>query len=217
MDFVLSRNCGGIAYGRAVAQVSGDGFDGLVHRLGERPIYCGAELRVAEVDLRLPGGDRLPWDVVWLARRASVVLANDDRVLLVWRYRIAADRWGWELPGGLVDDDEDPSVTVARELEELAGYRAGYLAPVVSFQPEPHSVDGEHAIFAGRDPEPIANARPLTGDVRCEWLPTRSVPALIAAGDIWAAGTLIGLLATGASGRPGASCRTTESGRKHGP
>ena len=163
--------------------------------LGERLVYDGPEVRVSEVDLGLPDGDRLPWDLVRLPRSASVVLVDaQDRVLLVWRYRFTLDRWGWELPGGLVEDGEEPSQTVARELEEVAGYRAGELALVVSYQPEPHSVDGEHVIFAGRNPEPIADAELSDEAVRAEWVPAASVGQLIAAGHIWAAGTLIGLL-----------------------
>jgi 8-oxo-dGTP pyrophosphatase MutT (NUDIX family) len=63
---------------------------------------------------------------VRLHRAVAVVLLNgQDRVLLVRRYRFVQDRWGWELPGGLVDEDEEPGEAARRELEELTGYRAG--------------------------------------------------------------------------------------------
>jgi len=45
-------------------------------------------------------------------------------VLLVRRYRFVSGEWGWELPGGLVDDEEDPADAAGRELEDTAGYRA---------------------------------------------------------------------------------------------
>ncbi len=171
---------------------------------GERLVYDGPEVRVCQVDLGLADGDVLPWDVVRLGRSASVVLADDlGQVLLVRRYRAGLGRWGWELPGGLVQDGEPDVETAARELAEQAGYMAGELSLVVSFQPEPCSVQAEHVIFAGQDPEPVTGAGWCGDDLRARWLAAESVPQLIGAGQIWAAATLIGLLgAQLASGRP---------------
>ncbi|WP_419723268.1 NUDIX hydrolase [Streptosporangium roseum] len=49
--------------------------------------------------------------------RAAIAAVADDqnRVLLMWRHRFLADRWGWELPGGLIDVGEDAMATAARE------------------------------------------------------------------------------------------------------
>ncbi|HEY2268556.1 MAG TPA: NUDIX domain-containing protein [Streptosporangiaceae bacterium] len=33
---------------------------------------------------------------------------DQDRTLLVRRHRVVPDRWGWEIPGGLVDEGEQP-------------------------------------------------------------------------------------------------------------
>jgi 8-oxo-dGTP pyrophosphatase MutT (NUDIX family) len=52
-----------------------------------------------------------------------VVLDDNDRVLMMWRHRFIIDRWVWELPGGYVDPNEDPTVTAAREVEEETGWR----------------------------------------------------------------------------------------------
>ena len=69
---------------------------------------------------------------------SSVVLLDDhDRVLMLWRHRFVPDRWGWELPGGLVDGDEEPADAAARELKEETGYRAGNVEHVLTFQPMP--------------------------------------------------------------------------------
>ena len=53
------------------------------------------------------------------APRAAVVLVLDDRdrVLMMYRHRFIIDRWVWELPGGYVDDDEDPAIAASREFD----------------------------------------------------------------------------------------------------
>jgi hypothetical protein len=56
------------------------------------------------------------------------------------------------------------------------------------------TVDCEHVVYVGRDPERAGD--PVDGPevARPEWFPLGSVPGLIEAGQIWNAGTLVGLL-----------------------
>lgn len=162
---------------------------------GGRAIYDNPDVRLAQVDVGLPDGERVWRHVVRLHRAASVlVIDGQDRVLLLWRHRFLRDRWGWELPGGPVDDDEEPQAAAARELEDQAGYRAGQLVHLVSFEPVPDSVDGEHAVFVCRDAEQVGDAVSAEGVARSEWVPLSSVPELITSGDVWVAATLVGLL-----------------------
>ncbi len=151
-------------------------------------------MRLGQVDVEVPGGERYWRPVVRLHRVALVVLMDDhDQVLMVWRHRFVADRWGWELPGGLVDADEQPVDAAARELEEETGYRAEHVEQLVTFQPMPGVVDAEHFVFVGRSPERIGDPTDLSEAARVEWLPLASVPALIDAADIWDAGSLLAL------------------------
>lgn len=147
---------------------------------GERLVYDGPEVRVCQADLQLADGDVLPWDVVRLGRSASVVLADElARVLLVRRYRAGLNRWGWELPGGLVEETRHRWRRRPGRWSSRAGYRADGLSLVASFQPEPCFVQAEHVIFAGQHPRPVTDAG-LCGDgLHAEWLPAESVPGLI--------------------------------------
>lgn len=177
-----------------VTEASGDGSSRW-RTFGERTIYDSPEVWLGQVDVGLPDGERIWRHVVRLQRAAAMVLIDEeDRVLLLWRHRFVQDRWGWELPGGLVDEDEDPREAAARELEEQTGYRAGHLGHLVSFQPVAESADGEHVVFVGRDGERTGDAISSEGIDSSEWVPLEWVPVLIAAGKIWNSATLVGLL-----------------------
>jgi 8-oxo-dGDP phosphatase len=176
--------------------VAGTGDDaGRWWTFGERVVYDDPSVWVGRVDVELPGGERHWHHVVHLHRATSVVLIDDqERVLLLWRYRFVADRSGWEPPGGLVDEDEEPAEAVMRELEEQAGYRTAQLDRLIAFQPVAGMVDAERVVFVGREAERVGE--PISaadGIARREWVPFASVPGLIAAGEIWSAETLVGL------------------------
>jgi 8-oxo-dGDP phosphatase len=160
----------------------------------ERTAYNDASVWLGQVDVEVPGRERHWRPVVRLHRVALVVLVDDhDQVLMLWRHRFIPDRWGWELPGGLVDVDEQPIDAVARELEEETGYRAGHVEQLVTFRPIPGMVDAEHFAFVGRNLEQVGVPTTLSETARAEWVPLASVPALIDAADIWDAGSLLAL------------------------
>jgi 8-oxo-dGDP phosphatase len=123
-----------------------------------------------------------------------VLLDERARVLLLWWYRFVQGRWGWELPGGLVDEGEEPVEAAARELEEQAGYRAAEVRRLVSFEPVAESAAGEHVVFLGRDGELVGDPISSEAIERAEWVSLESVPGMIAGGEVWNSGSVVGLL-----------------------
>jgi len=162
---------------------------------GERVIYDNPWVWLGQVDVELPDGERFWHHVVRLHRAAMMVLLDDQaRVLLLWRHRFVQDRWGWELPGGLIDEGEEPAETAARELEEETGYRAGRVEHLITFQPMVGMVDSEHVVFIGRDAAKIGEPTEGNEIERMEWVPLASIPGLIDAGEIWNSGSLVALM-----------------------
>ncbi|MFD2082555.1 NUDIX hydrolase [Actinopolymorpha cephalotaxi] len=162
---------------------------------GERTIYDNEWVRLDLVDVEPPGVRRFEHHVVRLGRAAvAVVVDDDDRVLMLWRYRFVIGRWGWELPGGLVDEGEDAKDAAAREVEEETGWRPHSLEHAISYQPVVGMVDATHEIFIGRgatfvgDPVDPEEAGLVT------WIPLADVGELMTRGELLGSGTLIGLL-----------------------
>jgi ADP-ribose pyrophosphatase YjhB (NUDIX family) len=171
----------------------GDGA-GRWQTFGEREVYSSPEVQARQIDVELAGGERAWHHVVRLHHVAMMALVDEPgRVLLVRRRRLVPDRWGWEVPGDPVDEGEQPAEVAARELDDSTGYRAGRVAHLITFQPMAGAVDAEHSVFVGQDPEHVGE--PVSHEVgRAEWVPLVSVPPLIAAGEIWNAGSLVAVL-----------------------
>jgi len=52
----------------------------------------------------------------------AVAITEDNKVLMVRQYRHAADIVSLEIPGGVIDGDEQPQAAMLRELLEETGY-----------------------------------------------------------------------------------------------
>ena len=166
----------------------------LTARHGERPLYENPWVRLVKVDITPPDGRRFEHHVVRLQRVAlSVVLDNEDRVLLLWRYRFAVDAWGWELPGGIVDGVEDPQATAERETLEETGWRPFGLSKLLEFQPMPGMVDTPHEIYIGRGATHVGEPTDAEEASVVRWVPLSVVPELIRRGLVAGAGSLVGL------------------------
>ncbi len=188
------RSCLAGASFVAVTGAMGDEA-GQWRTFGEREVYSAPDVQVRQVDVELAGGERVWHHVVRLHRVALMALVDEPgRVLLVRRHRLVPDRWGWEVPGGPVDEGEGPVEAAGRELADSTGYGAGRFTHLITFQPVAGSVDAEHLVFVGQDPVQVGEPT-VTGEVgRAEWVPLGSVPGLIASGEVWNAGSLVALL-----------------------
>lgn len=165
----------------------------VVH--GERPVYESEWITVGLADLSQPSGERLEHHTVTMKPAAMTVVLDDagERVLMAWRHRFVPDVWNWELPGGLLDPDEAPAETAAREVEEETGYRPRQLEHLVTFEPMIGMVRDAHHVYLARGAEKVAEPTEAN-EGTFEWIALADVPELIAKGRIVNSGSLVGLL-----------------------
>lgn len=178
----------------SVTEAAGDA-SGKWRTFGERSIYESPEIWLGQVDVGLPSRERVWQHTVRLHRAVAVLLLDGQgRVLFTRRYRFIQKRWGYELPGGFVDEGEEAQVAAARELEEQTGYRAGELEHLATFQPIPELLDAERVVFLGRDAQRVGEPVSSEDIEGIEWLPLGSVVGLLTARQIWDADSVVGLL-----------------------
>jgi 8-oxo-dGTP pyrophosphatase MutT (NUDIX family) len=164
----------------------------LIH--DERLVDDTAHIRVSLADVELPNHVRFTQYVFRMRRCAMTVVQDDagERLLLMRRHRFIVDRWVWELPGGYVDDGEDPRAAAAREVEEETGWRPHGIEFVMSCQPVIGNADYPQDLYLARGAELVGEPdADETAEVR--WVPVDETPEMIARGDILGAITIIGV------------------------
>jgi 8-oxo-dGDP phosphatase len=180
-------------YGAVVVSSEPESRPWVVH--GRRPLYQSEWISLTLVDVELPSGERFEHHAVSLPPAAMTVVLDDAgaRVLLSWRHRFVPDVWNWELPGGLLDESEEPIDTAAREVLEETGYRVRNIEHLVTFEPMIGMVRNAHHVFLARGAELVADPTELN-EGKFQWFPLSDVPELIRSGKIVNSGSLVGLL-----------------------
>ncbi|UZJ31014.1 GntR family transcriptional regulator [Streptomyces endophytica] len=162
---------------------------------GERDIYDNRWVKLQVWDVEPPGMERFEHHVVKLNHVAvTAVLDDQDRVLMMYRYRFVPQQWGWELPGGIVDAGEDPAETAVREVVEETGWRPKSVEHIVTYQPMVGMVDSPHEIFVGRGADQVGDPTDLEEAGHIAWVPLSDIPNLMARGELMGSGTLVALL-----------------------
>ena len=161
--------------------------------LGERVVDDSRRGRLSVASVRLPDGVEFEQYVLRLPRGVVVAVVSEASVLMVWRHRFVIDRWVWELPGGYVDEAEDPAVTAAREVEEETGWRPGPVERLVSFQPMVSTIDSENVIYMAEGAEYVGDGVDVNEAARVAWVPLADVPDLLASGEIVGSASVVAL------------------------
>lgn len=129
--------------------------------LQSRLNYRGRKFNFEVNSLRLPNGVEGDWECIRHPGGAiAVPVTPDGKLVLVRQYRFAVCGRLLEFPAGTIEPDEEPAVTIARELEEEAGYRAHRWDSLGRFPLAPGYSDEYIYAFLARDLERLETPPP---------------------------------------------------------
>jgi 8-oxo-dGDP phosphatase len=153
---------------------------------GERTVYDSEWMRMALVDVEIPGVARFDHHVVRypLAAAGTVAVDPDRGVLALWRHRFITDTWGWEIPAGRLEAGETPEQAARRETEEETGWRPGPLRRLGSYAPSNGSSDQIFHLFVADGATHVGDPTDVGESERVDWLAPDEVRGLIAKGDV---------------------------------
>ena len=115
-----------------------------------------------------------------------IALTKDKKVVLVKQYRHGIAKMDSEIPGGMIDpEDNNPLEAGLRELEEETGYIAGKARVLGKCSPNP-ALQGNYCHFIlAEDVELKAEVRPDDGEnIEVFTAPLSEIPQLIKEGTI---------------------------------
>lgn len=163
---------------------------------GERAAYESSWVRVQLVDVTAPDESRFAYHVVELAQIAIALIVNgDDQVLLLWKYRFPTEQWGYEMPGGMVDDGEESVASAARETAEESGWRVtGEPEHLLTIEPLPGQVRAQVDAYLWRGAEHVGDPTDPEEVGEIEWVDVGRIPDLVARGQVLGAATATALL-----------------------
>jgi 8-oxo-dGTP pyrophosphatase MutT (NUDIX family) len=155
---------------------------------GERTLYDSDWLRLALVDVEIPGegGRRFEHHVIRMPKPSSGVVVFDPErgVLLLWRHRFITDTWGWEIPAGRAEAAETPRQAAEREVLEETGWRPGAMRELATYHPNNGMSDMTFHLFVADGAEHVGPPTDTSESERIEWIAVPVVRDLVRNGDV---------------------------------
>ena len=94
-----------------------------------------------------------------------IALTPAREVVLIRQFRVGTREVCLEIPGGMVDGDEEPAEAAARELREETGYSAPRWSRLATLAPNPAIQDNHLHVFLAEDATCVAAPRPDGSEV----------------------------------------------------
>ncbi len=127
-------------------------------------------------------------------RGSAVMMPVDAKknILLVRQFRLAAQKFLWELPAGTIDPGEKPLQTAKRELVEETGYRAKKWRKLAEFYPSVGFLTEKMTIYLATGLTE-GEAAPMDDErIQKRWFTAKEVEQMLLTGKIMDAKTNIG-------------------------
>lgn len=119
------------------------------HRLRSTELFRSRWMSLRKDECELPSGRIIDdYFVLEIPDGAVVVAITEKRELvLVRQYKHGAGQFVLELPAGIVESNEDPATTIARELKEETGYVASQVEYVTTLATKPARMTANTHVF----------------------------------------------------------------------
>jgi ADP-ribose pyrophosphatase len=124
----------------------------------------------------------------------AIPILDNGRILLIRQFRYPIGKFILELPAGKLDSGQSPQETVARELEEEIGYRAGILEYETTFYTTPGISDEAIHFYIARDLSPCAQRLEEGEHITVESYSVEECLEKTRTGEIRDAKTILGIL-----------------------
>lgn len=114
-----------------------------------------------------------------------VPITVEGEVVFIRQFRHGSEEITLEIPGGMIDQGEDPATAAVRECLEESGYRAAEVEPLGVLNPNPAIFPNKLHTYVARDCERIAEiANTSTEHTEVVLIPLTQLPALLQSGEI---------------------------------
>ena len=135
-------------------------------KLSSRVIHSGKVFSAVTEHIQLPTGRQVKLDII--RHNRSVVLLpmpDSDHIILIRQYRYVINQWVWELPAGMVENDEHPDDAACRECAEETRLTPSHVERLGAFFPTPGYCDEEMLFFRLTGLHPTTEIEPDADEV----------------------------------------------------
>lgn len=151
-----------------------------------REVYSSWWMTLRIDDVEKPDGSHTEHEVVRGPDAAGCVVLDAERgILMIWRHRFMPDTWGWEVPGGAIDEGETPEQAAVREAFEETGWRVtGSVRHLSTHHPSVGLVNQTFSIYLGDGAEYVGAPTDANEAASVEWRSFEQVAADVESGAI---------------------------------
>ena len=165
-------------------------------RIGPRETaYQNRYQVIYRVEAQFDGFDK-EYFVIDTGIKAGIVVVRDKSVLLVRQYRLLINGLSWEIPGGRVNENEDPKTAAIRECVEETGVRCIDAHPLIFYQQGLDTISNPTHIFYSDsiDDNLELNAIDPQEAAGSEWIPLARCMEMITSQKIIDSFTILSLM-----------------------